>query len=84
MKRTFRTEQYQHLAIFSNKHIISNKGGIFKLCDEIEKMKKAERIKIAQRMLSSEKFTYDEIAYFTDLTLEEIKTLTNSQLFSSN
>ncbi|WP_302578866.1 hypothetical protein [Anaerobutyricum hallii] len=54
------------------------------MCDEIEKMKKAERIKIAQRMLSSEKFTYDEIAYFTDLTLEEIKTLTNSQLFGLN
>lgn len=54
------------------------------MCDEIEKMKKAERIKIAQRMLSSEKFTYDEIAYFTDLTLEEIKILTNNQLFSSN
>lgn len=75
MKRNFCTKQYRHLAIFSNKHIISNKGGIFKLCDEIEKMKKAERIKIAQRMLSSEKFTYDEIAYFTNLTLEEIKVL---------
>ena len=51
------------------------------MCDEIEKMKKAERIKIAQRMLFSEKFTYDEIAYFTDLTLAEIKTLTNNQSF---
>lgn len=45
------------------------------MCDEIEQMKKAERIKIAQRMLSSEKFTYDKIAYFTNLTLEEIKVL---------
>ena len=41
--------------------------------------KKAERIKIAQRIISSEKFTYDEIAYFTNLTLEKIKTLTNNE-----
>ena len=56
----------------------------FKLCDGIEKIKKAERIKIAQRMLSSGKFTYDEIAYFTNLTLEEIKALTNNQSFVLN
>lgn len=49
------------------------------MCEEIEKMKKAERIKIAQRIISSEKFTYDEIAYFTNLTLEKIKTLTNNE-----
>jgi hypothetical protein len=54
------------------------------LCDGIEKIKKAERIKIAQRMLSSGKFTYDEIAYFTNLTLEEIKALTNNQSFVLN
>lgn len=47
-------------------------------------MKKIERIKIAQRMLSSQKFTYDEVAYFTNLTLKEIKTLTNSQSFGLN
>ena len=49
------------------------------MCEEIEKMKKAERIKIAQRIVSSEKFTYDEMAYFTNLTLEKIKTLTNNE-----
>lgn len=49
------------------------------MCEEIEKIKKAERIKIAQRIISSEKFTYDEIAYFTNLTLEKIKTLTNNE-----
>lgn len=49
------------------------------MCEEIEKMKKAERIKIAQRIISSEKFTYDEMAYFTNLTLEKIKTLTNNE-----
>lgn len=54
------------------------------MCDGIEKIKKAERIKIAQRMLSSGKFTYDEIAYFTNLTLEEIKALTNNQSFVLN
>lgn len=48
------------------------------MCEEIEKMKKAERIKIAP-VISSEKFTYDEIAYFTNLTLEKIKTLTNNE-----
>ena len=48
------------------------------MCEEIEKMKKAERIKL-HTVISSEKFTYDEIAYFTNLTLEKIKTLTNNE-----
>ncbi len=35
------------------------------MCKEIEKMKKEERIKIAKRILASEKFNYEELAYFT-------------------
>ena len=38
-------------------------------------MRKAKRIKITQRMLASGKLTYEDIATFTDLTLEEIKAL---------
>ena len=34
-----------------------------------------ERIEIAKRMLVSGKLTYEDIAAFTDLTLEEIKAL---------
>jgi len=47
------------------------------LCKEIEKMKKEERIKIAKRILASEKFNYKEISYFTNLTIEEITALAN-------
>ena len=47
------------------------------MCKEIEKMKKEERIKITKRILASEKFNYEEIAYFTNLTIEEITTLAN-------
>ena len=42
---------------------------------EMENMRKAERIEIAKRMLASGKLTYEDIAAFTDLTLEEIKAL---------
>ena len=45
------------------------------MCREIENMRKAERIKIAKRMLVSGKLTYEDIAAFTDLPLEEIKAL---------
>lgn len=34
------------------------------MCEEIEKMKKAERIKIAQRIISSEKFTYGDSIFY--------------------
>ena len=44
-------------------------------CREMENMRKAERIEIAKRMLASGKLTYEDIATFTDLTLEEIKAL---------
>ncbi len=47
------------------------------MCKEIEKMKKEERIKIAKRILASEKFNYKEISYFTNLTIEEITALDN-------
>ena len=45
------------------------------MCREMENMRKAERIEIAKRMLVSGKLTYEDIAAFTDLPLEEIKTL---------
>ena len=45
------------------------------MCREMENMRKTERIEIAKRMLASGKLTYEDIAVFTDLTLEEIKAL---------
>ena len=45
------------------------------MCREMENMRKTERIEIAKRMLASGKLTYEDIATFTDLTLEEIKAL---------
>ena len=45
------------------------------MCREMENMRKAERIEIAKRMLASGKLTYEDIAAFTDLTLEEIEAL---------
>ena len=45
------------------------------MCREKENMRKAERIEIAKRMLASCKLTYEDIATFTDLTLEEIEAL---------
>ena len=52
-----------------------DKKGILTMCREMENMRKAERIEIAKRMLASGKLTYEDIATFTDLTLEEIKAL---------
>ena len=49
--------------------------GVLTMCREMENMRKAERIEIAKRMLVSGKLTYEDIAAFTDLTLEEIKAL---------
>ena len=48
---------------------------VLTMCREMENMRKAERIEIAKRMLVSGKLTYEDIAAFTDLTLEEIKAL---------
>lgn len=45
------------------------------MCREMENMRKAEHIEIAKRMLVSGQLTYEDIATFTDLTLEEIKAL---------
>lgn len=45
------------------------------MCRELENIRKTERIKIAKRMLVSGKLTYEDIAAFTGLTLEEIKAL---------
>ena len=52
-----------------------DKEGVLTMCREMENMRKAERIEIAKRMLVSGKLTYEDIAAFTDLTLEEIKAL---------
>jgi len=49
--------------------------GVLTMCREMENMRKAERIEIAKRMLASGKLTYEDIAAFTDLTLEEIEAL---------
>ena len=49
--------------------------GVLTMCREMENMRKAQRIEIAKRMLVSGKLTYEDIAAFTDLTLEEIKAL---------
>ena len=49
--------------------------GVLMMCREMENMRKAERIEIAKRMLASGKLTYEDIAAFTDLILEEIEAL---------
>ena len=49
------------------------------MCKAMEDMRKTERmetaIQIAKRMLDSGKLTYEEIAEFAGLTLEEVKAL---------
>ena len=49
------------------------------MCREMENMRKEssheKAVEIAKRMLASGKLTYEDIAAFTDLTLEEIKAL---------
>lgn len=49
------------------------------MCKAMEDMRKTERmetaIQIAKRMLDSGKLTYEEIAEFAGLTLEEAKAL---------
>lgn len=52
-----------------------NKKGVLTMCSELENMRKAERIGIAKRMLISGKLTHEDIAAFTDLSLEGIKAL---------
>ena len=55
--------------------VFEDEEGVLTMCREMENMRKAERIEIAKRMLVSGKLTYEDIAAFTDLTLEEIKAL---------
>ena len=62
----------QELADLSH---VSLKEGVLTMCREMENMRKAERIEIAKRMLASGKLTYEDIAAFTDMTLEEIEAL---------
>ena len=66
------TETY---VIFITENDVLKAGGVLTMCREMENMRKAERIEIAKRMLASGKLTYEDIAAFTDLTLEEIKAL---------
>ena len=40
---------------------------------------RSKAIQIARRMLDSGKLTYEEIAEFSDLTIEEVKTLDEKQ-----
>ena len=53
--------------------------GVLTMCREMENMRKEssheKAVEIAKRMLASGKLTHEDIAVFTDLTLEEIKAL---------
>lgn len=49
--------------------------GVVTMCKALEEMRKNERIEVAQRMLLSGKLGYEEIASYTDLTVEEVKAL---------
>ena len=53
--------------------------GVTAMCKSIEEMRKEERIEtrieVAIRMLNSGKLTYEEIASFVDMTVEEVKEL---------
>ena len=53
------------------------------MCKSMEEMRneasRAKAVQIARRMLDSGKLTYEEIAEFSDLTIEEVKTLDEKQ-----
>lgn len=49
--------------------------GVVVMCKALEEMRKNERIEVAQRMLLSGKLGYEEIASYTELTVEEVKAL---------
>ena len=49
--------------------------GVVTMCKALEEMRKNERIEVAQRMLLSGKLGYEEIASYTELTVEEVKAL---------
>lgn len=57
--------------------------GVETMCKSMEEMRneasRAKAIQIARRMLDSGKLTYEEIAEFSDLTIEEVKTLDEKQ-----
>ena len=59
--------------------VFEDKEGVLTMCREMENMRKEssheKAVEIAKRMLASGKLTYEDIAAFTDLTLEEIKAL---------
>lgn len=49
--------------------------GVTAMCKSMEEMRKEERIEVAVRMLGSGKLTYEEIASFAALTVDEVKAL---------
>ena len=57
--------------------------GVETMCKSMEEMRneasRAKAIQIARRMLDSGKLTYEEIAEFSDLTMEEVKALDEKQ-----
>ena len=57
--------------------------GVETMCKSMEEMRneasRSKAIQIARRMLDSGKLTYEEIAEFSDLTIEEVKTLDEKQ-----
>ena len=57
--------------------------GVETMCKSMEEMRneasRAKAVQIARRMLDSGKLTYEEIAEFSDLTIEEVKTLDEKQ-----
>ena len=57
--------------------------GVATMCRAMEEMRneasRSKAIQIARRMLDSGKLTYEEIAEFSDLTIEEVKTLDEKQ-----
>ena len=69
------TESRKGVALRDKSYFKEDEEGVLTMCREMENMRKTERIEIAKRMLASGKLTYEDIATFTDLTLEEIKAL---------
>lgn len=51
------------------------KEGVDIMCKAMEDMRKQERVETACRMLAKQKFSYEEIAELTDLTVDEVKAL---------
>ena len=73
--------------LYVNAQIKEDTEGVATMCKAMEDMRneaareadKARMVKIAQRMLNSGKYTYEDIADVLEISVDEVKTLTESK-----